>query len=131
MGDDTLVAGQLAAGAEFIRRYSATTALRTAFWLKPEGRAWVFCVAPENGPDGPSKSQFFEAFRIADGLASETGYSLPIRPLLPESKLARAAVAAADDLSTDRPTLFIGYLLGDVSIDGAYLYPPPAAARAG
>lgn len=104
----------------------------TAFWLqKAEDGEWYFYIVSPLAEPG----QMFEAYRRFHTMVRQMPGPHWIHPLIitllpPSHPIARDVLAIQESnpgLKTN-PLVWDGNILGDVSIDRAYLYPQPALA---
>jgi hypothetical protein len=142
MDQDPMVSEQTESGKHRIEALAvAGFDVRIAFWAKPsdDGKWFLYLASPAVVEKGPLAAYRF----VFDGLRQIP--DLPIEPLeikvigLNDS-LAQAALAITKPMVTDTPftvrnpkphsgtTCSGGPVLGGLSVEGAYIYPPAQAA---
>jgi hypothetical protein len=102
-----------------------------ALWLKDaeRGRWYFYVVSPAYEADGPGLA-YQRLYATLLRLGLQWLDPLEVRLIGPTNPIARDVLAfqqRAANLGVS-PSKWSGTQLGNVSVDGAYLYPPPAVA---
>jgi hypothetical protein len=139
MDQDALVNEQIDSGKELIEQLLADGFdVRVAFWTKltDEGKWFLYLSSPNVDDEGPAAAYRF-VHRTMRRMPTLWIDPLEIRVVGSNDSLAEAALAVTKPKIPDSPfavrnpkphsgiTRFGGSTLGGVSIDGAYIYPPP------
>ena len=132
MDTDTLVENFLDDGQKLVAELPQRGfEVMAAFWIQPswDGKWYFYVVSPLVDAEGIT-----QAYRRLHPLVRARPQPVWIDPLKirligPSDPLARDVLAALGRLTVngDRPIRWSGTWLGNLSIDGAYLYPVPAA----
>jgi hypothetical protein len=139
MDQDTVVSEQTESGKRLIQTLvAAGFDVRVAFWAKPtdEGKWFLYLAAPVVDEKGPAA-----AYRLVRDVLRKMPDPcidlLEVRVVGLNDSLTEAALAVTKPQAPTGPyavqnpkpypgmTRFGGSTLGGVSIDGAYIYPPP------
>jgi hypothetical protein len=133
MDQATLVEGQLQDGEKLLARLAQEGfPVTAACWVHEgeSGQWFLYIASPVVDVEGSMK-----AYRRALPLVLQMPQPFVIHPL--EVKIIGTADALAKDVAAARdrcpgksPGWFRGDRLGNVSIDGAYIYPPPVLTAA-
>jgi hypothetical protein len=143
MDQDAVVTEQTKSGQRLIEALAtAGFDVRVAFWAKPtdEGKWFLYLASPAVDEKGPATAYRF-VFGVLRQIPDLWIEPLEVRVVGLNDSLAQAALAVTKPQAADSPfavrnlkpypgmTRFGGSVLGGVSIDGAYIYPPsqPAA----
>lgn len=140
MDQNSVVNGQTECGNRLIAALAAAGFdVQVAFWAKPtdEGKWFLYLSTPIVDEQGPAA-----AYRLVHRILRQTPdlwiEPLAIRVVGLNDSLAKAASELAQPTVPESPlavrnpkpypgmTQLDGSTLGGVSIDGAYIYPPPA-----
>jgi hypothetical protein len=130
MAQELLVNEQIDAGVDFVRDFNDYVSVAAAFWIRPaESDEWFLYVASDDIDDTNFDVAYGEVFRR---LRSNRRRGLdPFRVKLVNSSdpVARDAIDIRDRYPADIPTRYSGPTLGEISIEGAYIYPPLPAMK--
>ncbi len=142
MDQDAVVSEQTESGKRLIEALAAAGFdVRVAFWAKPsdDGKWFLYLASPAVDEKGPLAAYrfVFDVLRQIPDLRIEP---LEVKVIGLNDSLAQAALAVTKPTVTDRPfavrnpkpypgmTRFDGAVLGGVSVEGVYIYPPAQAA---
>jgi hypothetical protein len=129
MDQDTVVSEQTDSGRRIIEALAADGFdVRVAFWAKPtdEGKWFLYLASPIVDDKGPAAA-YRLVHRIMRALPDLWIDPLEIRVVGVHDSIAEAAL----EVTNRNPKLYPGMTrfgdstLGGVSVDGAYIYPPP------
>lgn len=140
MDQDPVVNEQTESGKRLIEALAAAGFdVRVAFWAKPteDGKWFLYLASPAYDEKGPLAAYrfVFDVVRQVPDLGIEP---LEVKVIGLNDSLAQAALALTKPTVTDRPfavlnpkpysgvTRFGGSVLGGLSVEGAYIYPPAA-----
>jgi hypothetical protein len=142
MDQDTVVSEQTESGGRLIAEVAASRfEVRVAFWAKPtdEGKWFLYLASPLVDEKGPAVA-YRHVYDVMQRMPDLWIDPLDVRVIGLNDSLAEAALAVtrptvpASPFAVRNPkpypgiTRFGGPSLGGVSIDGAYIYPPPQPA---
>jgi hypothetical protein len=126
MDPEALVAEQVAAGAEFVNRFNDTVPLKAAFWLKPaETGRWHLYLASERMNDAELRPWYGEVLRLAQDMQNPNLDPFQVKLIGTNDPVARAVMDVYRRYPGKMPIRYNGSFLGDMSIEGAYIYPLP------
>ena len=145
MDQDTVVNEQTESGKQLIEALAADGfEVRIAFWAKPteEEKWFLYLASPVVDAKGPTPAyrHVFDVLRKTPGLWIDP---FEVKVLGVNDSLTEAALAVTKPKVPMSPfaarnpkpypgmTRFGGSTLGGVSIDGAYIYPPPQPPASG
>ncbi len=125
MDQGSLVREQIDAGAEFLDRIHASIPVKVAFWLKgtEEGR-WALYVASDKIGSSPSIADYREMARVEREMDDPNLSQSRVRLIGAGEPLARAALELQRPPPRRPLTWYKGSPFGNISVEGAYLYPP-------
>jgi hypothetical protein len=140
MDQNAVVSDQTESGKRLIEALKAAGfEVRVAFWAKPtdEGKWYLYLVTPTVDTNGPATAyrSIISIMRQIPDLGIDP---FDIKVLGLNDSFAQAALAMTIPTVADSPfavrnpkpypglTRFGGSVLGGISIDGAYIYPPVA-----
>jgi hypothetical protein len=142
MDQDPVVSERTESGKRLIAALAAAGFdVRVAFWAKPteDGKWFLYLASPAFGEKGPLAAYRF-VFDVVRQIPDLSIEPLEVKVIGLNDSLAQAALAltkptAADSSSALRNrkpysgmTRLGGSVLGGLSVDGAYIYPPAQAA---
>ena len=129
MDQGPLVREKIDAGAKFLKRYQKHTALQAAFWLKPaEDGRWNLYIWSEKFSDENYDQPYLDVWRVAKTLHDPNFDPFEVKVLRRQNQLAQAAIDIYKRNPSRIPAHFGSRMFGGISVDGVYVYPPPAAA---
>ena len=142
MDQDAVVSEKTESGKRLIEALAAAGFdVRIAFWAKPtdDGKWFLYLASPAVDDKGPAIAYRF-VFGVVQQIPDLWIEPLDVKVIGLNDSLAKAALALMKRTVTDSPfavqnpkpypgmTHFGGSVLGGVSVDGAYIYPPAQAA---
>jgi hypothetical protein len=142
MDQDAVVNEKAESGKRLIEAIAtAGFDVQVAFWAKPtdEGKWFLYLASPAVEEKGPATAYRF-VYSVLRQISDLWIDPLDVRVVGLNDSLAQAALAVTKPKIVDSPfavrhpkpypgmTRFGGSVLGGVSIDGAYIYPPPQPA---
>ena len=128
MDQGPLVREKIDAGAKFLKLFQRYAPIRAAFWLKPaedDGR-WNLYLWAEEFTDQNFDLAYGEVLRLARTLQDPNFDPFEVRILRGKNALAQAAVDIYKRYPAKIATHYNGRSFGGISVDGVYIYPPPA-----
>ncbi len=133
MDQDALVEKLIADGKQLIDRLMAEgIGVTAAAWLKESynGRWNLYIATPLVSPTGAKKQAYHEIFGVLRQMPAPFWLtSSHIRAIAPSSPVAER-IADLDRRYPGRgPIWYRDYLIGDVSVEGGYIYPPLDSAE--
>ena len=139
MDQDTVVSDRTKNGEQLIEALAAAGIdVQVAFWAKPsdEGKWYLYLASPLVEKEGP-KAAYLSVYGVMKKLSDIWIEPLDVRLVGLRDSLTEAVLAATRPKAPDSPfavqnprpypgmTQFGGSTLGGLSVDGAYIYPPP------
>ena len=134
MDQETLVGELIDDGKKFIERLVAEgVPVTAAFWVKEsENGRWYFYIATPLVPkEGGTREAYGRINAVFRQMPEPFGIDpFQIRAVSPSSPVGEAVVYWQKRYPGKGPFRYPGYRLGDVNIEGAYIYrPTPAPAQ--
>ena len=121
---------EIDAGQEFVRLLDKTLPVKVAFWLKPSDERWWLYIASEQIVNGDVKHGYQQVVAVARAMNNPYLDSSRVKLIAADNSLARAALSVQQRYPGRMGTRYNGRILGDMSIDGAYIYPTLIATPA-
>ena len=129
MDSKALVNEQIDAAGELVEQFEKFMPVKAAFWLKPaESDSWLLYIAGERVAQEGVAPGNREIVRICQQINSPDLDVFQIRLIPAEDPLAQSVLLVHQRYPGRLPMRYGGTTLGGTSIEGAYLYPVPAAA---
>lgn len=131
MAQESLVRGEIDAGARFAQAFNQYLPIRVAFWLKTgdSGLHYLY-IASDQINDRNFDVAYGEVMRIASQMPSIDFDAFRVKVINAANPLARAAEAINDQYPAPLGTRVGGQMFGGTSIDSGYIYPPLSAVTA-
>jgi hypothetical protein len=129
-----LVGQQIEAGQKLLERLHGTgIPVTAAAWVKPTEKAqwYLYLVTPLVGENRGVKPAYRQISPVVRELQDEGNWIevFDVKVAGPTEATGEAIAKLSRETSVNRPTRYSGAYLGDLSIDGAYIYPAvPAPA---
>lgn len=129
MDQGPLVELQIQDGQRLIDRLVGEgIAVTVACWVKESesGQWFLYLATPLVGPDGATRPAYRRVIAVIRVLHQE-GFGihpLEVKVIRPTSPVAEAVLAWQRQHPGKRPTWYRGTRLGELDIEGAYIYPP-------
>lgn len=131
MDQIVLVNEQVDAGRRLLDQVDGQISIRAAFWLKkPDERDWYLYVAAGGVTDANIGRVFGPLAQAARRMGDPNLDPFRINVISADAPLARAVVELLERYPGPFAIRPNDSLLGDVEIDGAYIYPRRVAAPA-
>jgi hypothetical protein len=125
---NVLVAEQLEAGAEFVRRFNEYAPVDVAFWVKPvASERWSLYIASSELTEDRRRDAIEELVRLDVAHRNQWLDVFHVRLLNSADPLAVGMAEFRDYRAVTTPMPYDGSWLGGMAFDGAYVYPPIAA----
>jgi hypothetical protein len=130
MDQETLVEKQIDDGAKIVRELRANAfAVTAAWWMRTsEEGLWFLYVASPEVEDAGIAAAYRKLHTIMQSLEPLWVDWFRVKLVGPENPIAKDVVATLVKYGDRFAARFGGKKLGNVTIDGAYIYPQPQAA---
>jgi len=126
MDQGSLVTQQIDAGARFVHEFAKYTPVQAAFWLKgTEDSQWFLYVAGEQIDDSNFDVAYGEVIRIAAKMPDPWLDPFQVKVVGTKEPVAKAVLEIQEKFPGGLPTRYHGRPLGGLSVEEAYIYPPP------
>ena len=126
MGQELLVDEQITAGWDFVRDFSEYVSVAAAVWVKPaESAGWYLYLASDDLNDSNIREGYGEVLRRLGKKRSQWLNPFQIKLVNSSNPVARDAMVFRDCYPDPIATRYRGSSIGDLSIDGALIYPSP------
>ena len=128
MDQEPLVIEQIEAGKNFIAELDKYVPVRAAFWLKvTEDSGWYLYIASGRITDQNVKAAYGEVARVSKTIDDPNFDLFRVKLIGVNDPFARAALELHKRFRARVPTHIRGRSFGGMSVEGVYVYPPPAA----
>ncbi len=114
---------EIDAGQEFVSRLDKRLLVKVAFWLKPADERWWLYVASDRIVNGDVKHGYQQVVAVARAMNNPYLDPSRIKLIAADNPLAHAALSVQQRYPGRMGTRYNGPIFGDMSIDGAYIYP--------
>ena len=120
---------QIEAGKKFIEKFDKYVPVRAAFWLKEsEDSGWYLHVASDQITDESVDAAYREVWRLSKTIDDPNFDQFQVKVIGVHDPFAQAALDVYRHSPARIPTRIRGKQFGGMSVEGAYLYPPPVNA---
>jgi hypothetical protein len=129
MDQEPLVSEQIEAGKRFIDEFDKHVPVRAAFWLKAtEDSGWYLYVASDRITDENTRTTYAKVGQLAKKINDPNLDMFRVKLIGTKNPYARDVLARYKRLRAAVPIRITSGQFGEMSVEGAYLYPPPASA---
>ena len=125
MDHSPLVTEKIAAGAKFLQGFRRKYPPMVAFWLLPsENGRWNLYVSSDRIRHESIREAYFEVSRVAGKMRDPNFDQFEVKLLPASDPMAVAASSIYKSSSTRIPAHLFDRVLGNVSAQELYVYPP-------
>jgi hypothetical protein len=127
MDQEPLVSEQIDAGKTFLDAFEKQIPVSVAFWLKAgEDSGWYLYVASDRIIPGNVRAAYGEVLKVSRTIQDPNYDQFRVKLIASRDPLARAALDIYRRTPARKPMRIGNGHFGGMSVEGVYIYPPPA-----